>query len=366
MFTENDLQDLLDFTTPDPVLSVYLNTEPSAGNADAYKLQLRNMLKDVRLPQDVEAIERYLNREYDWSGRSIAMFSCNSQDFFRAYPLAMPVHNLINIGNRPSVKPLTNLLDSYGGYGVVLVDQQGARVFSFHLGELREQEGVIGETVKRIKRGSASTLFGRRAGSAGRTRAIEETVERNMKEAAEFAVRFFEENHVRRVLIGGTDDNVAMFRSLLPKAWQSLVMGAFPISMTASHNEVLQRALESGKQAEAHREDKLVTGLIDAAAKGGNAVVGLDYTLDAVNQSRVQTLVVADGFRQRGFYCPGCSRLTLDPEADCKECEGQVERIPDVVELAITNVLRRKGNVEVVHSNGELTKAGSIGALLRY
>jgi hypothetical protein len=61
MFTESDLRELVEFTAPDPVLSVYLNTEPSAGNADAYRLRLRNMLKDIKLPEDVEAIERYFH-----------------------------------------------------------------------------------------------------------------------------------------------------------------------------------------------------------------------------------------------------------------------------------------------------------------
>ncbi len=162
MFSENDLRELLDFSAPEPVLSIYLNTEPSMGNADAYKLQLRTMVKDVPMPQDVEAIERYLNQEYDWSGRSIAMFSCSPQGFFRAYPLAMPVRNLINISDRPSVKQLTNLMDSFGGYGVALVDRQGARVFYFHLGELQEQEGTLGETVRHTKHGGASSVPGRR------------------------------------------------------------------------------------------------------------------------------------------------------------------------------------------------------------
>jgi peptide chain release factor subunit 1 len=256
MFTESDLRELLDFSAPEPVLSVYLNTEPSAGNADAYRLRLRNMLKDVRLPEDVEAIERYFTQEYNWAGRSVAVFSCQSQGFFRAYPLAIPVANMINVSDRPSVKPLTNLLDSYGGYGVVLVDQQGARLFHFHLGELTEQEGVLGENIKRVKRGGASSVHGRRGGLADKTRSVENTVERNMKEAAEFAEHFFQQKRVRRVLVCGTEDNVAMFRSNLPKTWQSLVVGCFHMSMTASHNEVLQRALQAGQEAENHRSQK--------------------------------------------------------------------------------------------------------------
>ena len=44
------------------------------------------------------------------------------------------------------------MFDVYGGYGVILVDRQGARVFHFHLGELVEQEGVLGTLVKHTKR----------------------------------------------------------------------------------------------------------------------------------------------------------------------------------------------------------------------
>ncbi len=366
MFSDNNLRELLDFTAPDPVLSIYLNTEPSQGNADAYRLQLRTMLKEVRLPQDVDAVERYLNQEYDWSGRSIAMFSCNPQGFFRAYALALPVRSMYNIGDRPSLKQLTNLMDSYGGYGVVLIDRQGARVFYFHLGELQEQEGTLGEAVRHTKRGGASSVPGRRGGTAGKTRAVEEIVDRNMKDAVDFAVQFFEDKRVRRVLIGGTDDNVAMFRNQLPKAWQSLVMGSFPISMTASHIEVLDKALEAGQEAEAHRESKLVQNLIDSAAKGGNAVIGLEETLSAVNDNRVQTLVVADGFRKGGYYCPECERLTINPNGGCEGCGGEPERIYDMIEVAVANTLRHKGSIEVVHVNGEFAEAGNIGALLRY
>ena len=81
MFTDNDLRELLEFKSPEPVLSLYLNTEPSEGNADAYKLRLRAMLKPLNLPQDVNTIERYFNTQYDWSGRAVAVFSCAGRLF---------------------------------------------------------------------------------------------------------------------------------------------------------------------------------------------------------------------------------------------------------------------------------------------
>jgi len=300
MLTEKDLRELLEFSAQEPVLSVFLNTDPAEGNADAYRLRLRSMLKGVDLPEDIQQVEQYLNREYDWSGRSVALFSCAPQGFFRAYPLAVPVRSRVRAGGRPSVKALADMLDAYGGYGVALVDKQGARLFSFHLGELREQEGVIGEEVRHTKHGGASSLPGRRGGAGEQKRTAEEVIDRNMKDTVDFAVHFFEENRVRRVLIGGTDDNVAHFRSLLPKAWQSLVVGTFPMSMTASHAEVLARAMQVGKEAEKHRENRLIDTMITAAAKGSGGVVNLNETLNAIRDGRVQTLMIMDGYREAG------------------------------------------------------------------
>jgi len=366
MLTDQDVRELIKFTSPHPVLSVYLSTDPTLGNKDSYRLRLRNMLKKVNLPQDEEAVERYIMQEYDWSGRGVVVFSCQPQGFFRAYSLAVPVRDLVHVGDRPSVRVLADLLDSYGGYGVVLVDKQGARLFHFHLGELREQEGIVGEMVKRTKHGGASSLPGARGGVAGRTKHVDEVIERNMKEAVDFAVSFFEQNRVRRILIGGTEDNVALFRSLLPKAWQSLIVGTFPMNMTASHAEVLAKAMQVGQEAETKRENQLIKDLITAAAKNSGAVIGLENTLQAVNEDRVSTLVILEGFGQSAYRCGQCGYLTSRQQTTCPACGGEMHEIADAVDFAVSRVMRGGGDVEVVHRNPELEKAGMIGAFLRY
>lgn len=367
MLAERDLRDLLRFTAAEPVLSVYLDTDPSQGNADAYRLRLRSMLKEVNLPEDEAAIERYFSTGFTWSGRSLAIFSCAPQNFLKVFPLAISICDLVRVDNKPVVKPLADLLDAYGGYGVVLVDKQGARLFYFHLGELREQEGVFGSEVRHTKRGGASSLPGGRSGTAGRTRAVEETVDRNMKDAVDFTVSFFEENRVRRILIGGTEENVAHFRGLLPKAWQSLVVGTFPMSMTASHADVLERAMQVGMQAEHNRENRLIESVITAAAKGSGGVVSLKETLAAVHDGKVQTLLITDGYREPGYRCTGCGYLTtVDGQSSCPFCGKPFEHIPDAVELAIHAVMENGGEVEIIHQGPALDQAGKIGALLRY
>ena len=366
MFTERDLRELLEYKSEHPVISVYLNTDPVVGNSDTHKLRLRSMLKDIEQKDDVEVIERYFDHEHDWSGRSTVVFSCEPEGYFQAFSFAVPISDRVRISNRPHVKPLANLLDSYGGYGVALVDKQGARLFYFHLGELREQEGMLGESVKHTKRGGGSQAPGRRGGSAGQTNYAEEVAGRNIKESAEFAARFFGEYNVRRILIGGTEENVIPFRKELPKSWQSLVVGSFPMSMNASQTEVLERALEIGRQAERRRDSHLIDAVLTSAGKGQAGVADLDETLGAVNDGRVQTLVIREGFRAPGYRCLGCGYLTGQELAACPFCGKDFEQIKDAVELAVRRVMQNGGEVEVVEDENNHKEFCGIGALLRY
>jgi peptide subunit release factor 1 (eRF1) len=366
MLSDRDLQELLHYQAQHPVMSVYLNTDPVEGNADAYRLRLRSMLKDSDLVEDARAVLRYFEHEHDWSGRSVAVFSCAPEGFFKAYPLAVPLRSRVRVGDQPFVKPLADLLDSYGGYGVVLVDKQGARFFYFHLGELQEQEGMMGEAIRHTKRGGGSQAPGRRGGVAGQTGYVDEVAERNMREAVAFATQFFAEKNVRRVLIGGTEDNIALFRSRLPKAWQSLVVGSFPISMLASHTEVLERAMAVGAEAERRSEARLAEALVTSASKGRGGVLHLEETLGALREGRVQVLLVREGFRAPGTRCTSCGYLSSTEMDVCPFCGGETEAIPDVVELAVRQVMETGGDVEVLAKDQSIAGFEQIGALLRY
>lgn len=365
MLTDSDLRELLSYQPKTPVLSIYLNTDPAEG-AEALKLHLRSLLKGIDMPEDVAVITRYFEHQHDWTGRSIAVFSCAADGFLRAYPLAVPLRSRVRVSDRPYVKPLADLLDSYGAYGVVLVDKQGARLFYFHLGELREQEGVMGEAVRHTKRGGGSQTPGRRGGVAGQTDYVEEVADRNIKDAVDFAARFFTENNVRRVLIGGTEENIAQFRSQLPKSWQSLVVGTFPMSMVTSQNEVLERAMQVGQEAERKREAQVVNAVITGAAKGRGGVVNLGETLTALHEGRVQTLIYQDGYRAPGCRCTSCGYMSAEHSETCKFCGGVCEQIPDAVEMAVRQVMSAGGDVEVLHGDQIPSELQQIGALLRY
>ncbi|MGD8814992.1 MAG: hypothetical protein PVI78_11020 [Anaerolineales bacterium] len=368
MLNEQDLKALVAYRPGQPVLSVYLNADPSSSAADDYKLRLRQLLKqhEDNMPQDTEALIRFVEHEYDWSGRSLALFTCTADGFFRSFSLHIPLRDRARVHNRPYVKPLVDMWDNYGNYGVALVDKRGVRMFHFHLGELREEEGTIGEAVRHTKRGGSSKAPGHRGAIGSQTRYAEEITQRNLRESTKLATRFLKKNRVRRLLVGGTETTVARFVEELPKSWRSLLVGTFPMSFSSEQSQILKRAMQAAQKAEQQRQDQLVSTVITAAAKGREGVVRLDDTLSAVHEGRVQTLVIHAGFRAPGYRCRGCSFVTTQELKRCPFCGETFETIVDAVEHAVRRVIEDNGEVDVVHDSPELKQAGNIGGLLRY
>ncbi len=85
MFSRRDLQELAEYKgTGKPVLSLYLNVDPSRHTTDEYKLSLRQLLRtagEKASGDDIAAVERFFELEYDWSGRGVAVFSCAADNF---------------------------------------------------------------------------------------------------------------------------------------------------------------------------------------------------------------------------------------------------------------------------------------------
>jgi peptide subunit release factor 1 (eRF1) len=371
MFTQDHLQELLSYSANGAsVVSIYLNTDCSEQPAETIKLQVKGMLRELNgaNEDDAEVIERYLDHSYDWAKPGLALFSCVPDEFFKAIPVAVQFRNRIRVGQKPYVKPLAHLLDYYAHYGVILVDRVGARFFEYHLGELQESEGVAGEEVRKIKKGSGSSAFGMRGGARGvqgGSRHEEEVAQRNMREAAQAASKFFANRPIRRLFIGGTSENVAQFRELLSKQLQSTIAGTFSMDMTAGEHEVRKQTLAMLEEANVERERRLVQTLITTNAKGGAAALGLDATLQAISDKRVQTLVIADGLRVPGYVHDQAgfvvANLAKSPISD-----SDMREVPDVIDSAVAYTMIQGGHVEVISDDPELEAAGKIGALLRY
>jgi len=363
MFDEKDVRELAAFHADGAtVLSLYLSTDPSRHIKDEVRLTLRGMLKQaVALgvaQADADRVERFVDLEYDWQAKGLAMFSCQEQGFWRAYPVSVPVSNHAFVADRPYVKPLSDMLDEYGKFAVALVDQEGARVILYHLGVVEDTAGTFGTELKRHKQGGwAAQRLQRRQ---------DEKAHQNLKEAVTLVKDFCNKHRCKRLIVGGQEETVSRFLSMIPKALRDSVIGTMPIDITASESEALERAQEVLERAEREHEAALVQQMITAATKGGPGAIGLADTLTALQEERVHILLVEEGFQAAAFRCEHCGYIGAQKTETCPYCGGPMVAIKDAVDAIVRRAIQRGVEIEFVQGNEDLKRAGSVGALLRY
>ncbi len=363
MFDEKDVRELAAFqSAKSPVLSLYLSTDPSLHTKEETKLTFRGMLKQANAlgasSADAEHAERFLEFEYEWQSKGVALFSCQEEEFWRAIPLSVPVHNYVFVGDRPYVKPLSDILDEYGRYAVLLVDQESARLVMFRLGVVEEATGIIGAEVKRHKQGGWA---------AGRLRRREESkAHRNLKNIVKLTRKFCDRYKCDRLVIGGTDETLSKLMGMLPKPLKEKVVGTISIEISASEAEIMERSHEAIERAKRDREAKLVQRMITAANKGGAGAIGLADTTATLQEGRVHTLLIAEGFRTSAYRCEECGYLSAQKMDTCAYCGGKMTKIEDAVDAIVRRAVEQGVEVELVVGNDDLVRAGSIGAILRY
>ncbi len=369
MFNQEDLRELAAYRFDAPVLSVYLNVDPTDRSRDEYRLVLRQLLKqaeDTAASEDIEAVSAFFDHEYDWSGRGIVVFSCREEDFWRDYSLAIPVSSGVTVAHRPYISPLAELVDAYGSYAVAVVDRKQLRLFFFDLGELRATRDFVGEDVRKLKRGRGSSGgHGRRGGAPISSQHEEEVVRRNVRDAVEEIQAFCHRHEPQRLILAGADRTVAQFQEALPRHLQDRVMGAFSADMNATEPEIREYSLEILHQVEEERKESLVTAVFTAAAKGENGVIRLADTLGAAHEGRIQTLVIDRDYHKPGYQCRNCAYITDQALGKCPFCGGDFMEISDAAEALVTKVIEDGGEVEVVDDHPKVKEFG-VGALLRY
>ena len=362
MISMQKLQSLVAFLSEDPlILSLYLNVDTTQRTKEEYRLTLRGLLKQVNgdvSSDDIAAVERFFDFEYDGLARGIVIFACRHQSLWEIFPLSVPVEDRAVAARRPFVTPLQDILDEYARYGVICVDREGARLFLFHLGQLQEADGTLGDELKRHKQGGwAAQRLQRRADGVAT---------QNLKDAADAARRFCEENRCRRIILAGTDDNLSAFRGLLPRPMLDIVVGEMALDMTADEAEVRDKTMRIIRDQIQAEESALVERLITAAAKAGAGVIGLEDTLTALQEDRVHTFVVSEGYEAHGFRCTNCGYLGAQETEACPYCNSEIRPHEHVIDAAIRTAIEKGVAVKSVAHNEQLDKAGKVGAILRY
>lgn len=359
MFDKNELQTLVDYRG-NRVLSVYLDTDLAHRTKEAVKLLFRDTTKalEAEAPDEVARAKRYLDYEFDWHSRGLAIF-CGGDDLWQTIPLPAPVSVQAFLTDRPYVRVLTDILDRYGEYGVALLDRETVRLFSVAGARIQSETELIGEELKRHKQGGwAAARYQRHADNLAL---------HNLKQAVEVTQTFVETTHCERLLLAGSGEVLAQFKELMPKALRDRTIGEFSADMEAPAHEVLEKSSRVVAQADWDEEQILVAEAITAAAKGGAGVTGLADTLYALYQGRVHDLLVEESYRASGFVCRHCGHIAAEAPQTCPLCGyDDIVETPDAVNRAIHKALETGAHINIVRENEKLIAAGGIAAKLRY
>jgi peptide chain release factor subunit 1 len=303
--------------------------------------------------------------DYKPKRQSVAIFCDDSDNLCEMHDLNAPLRHQVWWESAPHLRPLFEVFEEYERFGVILTDRMQARLFIVFLGEIEEwQEAFAAAAVKHIKAPAKDRL----RSQLNMQRRAEMHVQWHLKQVAETMDRLAQTYEFDRLVLAGPVEATSELRRLLSKRLLSRVVGALPLPVQASAQQVLEETLKIEAEVERAAEIALVEELLTAAAKHEQATQGLQSTLRALRERRIWRLVYAEGFSPPGKECPNCSSLLSAEPKTCRYCGGNLKPVTDLIERMSEVLIDSGGKTEMVCGVAaeRLKSAGGIGAFLRF
>jgi peptide subunit release factor 1 (eRF1) len=361
------------------VLSVFLNLDPASfAEPPARASEIRSVLDQLRrqaraesenvghdaklaLRADADRIAEFLGDFSPKGAHGLVIYACGPADLFEVIRLPRPIPSRAVIDDSPFIEPLAGLL-GLGSWFTVLVNRQMGRMFLGDRERLDEIDVVTDEVHGQHKQGGWS--------QARYQRSVDEDVQDHLRHVAEAAFVHFKRAPFDHLLLGGPSETLVDFEPKLHAYLQQRIAGRIDIDVeNTSADDVLAAAAPRIAEFEHARERNALDRLREGVAKGGRAVGGLEDVLEALNERRVECLLLAADFDARGCTCPQCGWVGPLDGGSCPADGTEVDCRDSVVESAVERALVQKAEVLVVRDEDhvrELQSFGDIGAVLRF
>ena len=353
------------------VLSLYLDLDPSRfATPPARSTAVRSLLDeaDRRLRErdslshdDRTALQAalarartFLERELSTEGaHAVAVFASTPTDLFEALKLPRSVPNRVAIGHSPLIGPLARLARRER-WCVALVSRRDARIFRGSPDGLREIEQIHDEVFGQHDQGGWS--------QARYQRGIEKEKDDHLKHTGEALMRHFKRRPFQRLITGGPREVVADFESKLHGYLQERLAGRIEVDVErANPDQVLTAAQPRFDELEREREAAALERL------GERGACGLAEVLPALNERRVELLLLEEGFTAPGVQCPECGWLGPAGVSHCPADGTRVLDLEDLTDAAIELALQQSAELLAVrHHPDALAPHGGIAGLLRF
>jgi peptide chain release factor subunit 1 len=364
------------------ILSVYVNLDPNQFPTPRDReSEVISLLDDAArrveelepeekkaLRKDVDELRTYFLEKSDWAKgvRSLAVFCSGERDLFEILRLSVPVASTVAIETTPFLEPVVGAVPERR-LCVALVDRATARIFCGSEAGLEEVTDVRDDVHGQHDQGGWS--------QARYQRSVEDDVEDHLKNVAARLLELHKEGQIERLMVGCTEELLPRFLDKLHSYLRERFAGRIEIDVQNSlAGEVLAKAREVLEEEDRRKEQELFERLRRELAVRGKAVAGLEPTLAALNESRVETLLVREGLVAPGVFCPRCGWLGSVTEGEaapgggrrCPVDGGELEQTDNVVEKAMERTLMLSGTTWVPRFETDLDQRGGIAALLRF
>ncbi len=174
----------------------------------------------------------------------------------------------------------------------------------------------------------------------------------------------YHHDDARGLLLAGPGTITAALRRFLPADLKARVAGTARLNPLEVTPAVVHKAARRACKSYERTSDR---GLIDAVREGlgtGFAVNGIPATLQALQERRVRTIVIAADVRGPAYRCARTGRLVLTA-AECV-AEGGADAEVDLLREAVVEARRQRARVRVVRDKELALGIAGFAALLRY
>jgi peptide chain release factor subunit 1 len=356
------------------VLSVFLNLDPTefatpAARSTAVTSVLTEAAHrvddaggldhDVReaLKEDVERVrETLMASDIAQNGaRAVAVYACKPADLLEVVRINRPVDSAVVLDRSPYLEPLVADADEER-WCVLLVNRRNARFFVADGGGLEETDRVEDDVHSQHDQGGWS--------QANYQRGVEKEKDDHLVHVAEVAFSAHKERGFDRLLIGAPEALVGELEQKLHPYLRERIVARLHLDVENSSIEDVRSAARGAIEDWRRRQEReALDRLTEGVGRGGRGAAGLASVLQALNEQRVDTLLVAENFRSAG----GRDRDTGMLHAGDHGPAGQeLERCENIVEPAIEKAIEQSAKVIKVRYHDDLGPLGGIGAVLRY
>jgi peptide chain release factor subunit 1 len=297
---------------------------------------------------DIQRIREALGSDR-WPPGGVAIFSCSGRGLYEEILLPRRVREQIIADATPFARPMLAVLGEYHRACVLVINKASARVWEIDQDEMHEVSTVRDPVLR--KPDYAAGLAEDRV----RNKA-EELGKRHFRRVVKLMEDLLRTDGYEIVVIGGHDYEIPEFLQFLSLELRDRVAGTFSADpATATLAEIKKSARSILERYEREQQQRLISRVLEKAAIGGPAALGLEDCLQAGSMAAVNTLLVQEGAIAAGVVCDESGWLATSGDT-CPVCGNPTRRTPDVIDELVTVVIDEGGSTRQIEAGTQLSE----------